>query len=185
MSQAWMDVLEGAYNRTEDHRAFLADFVEQAPEQLNVERCSIFLHDPQMQRVSLIAGTGLEQDGLDIPVSRSIVGEVVVTGQVRILEQAGERDGVHRDVDDMTGFQTHNILCVPIKASGRGVAGVVQLLNKQGDTGFDARDQQMTEDLAERVQPAVQALFMDQADDEEQESRGFRFSIKGLFSKRR
>jgi len=127
------------------------------------ERCSIFIHDPAQSRVWLKAGTGVTEREIEVPKEGSIVGEVIATGKHKIINSMETRSGVHKQVDDKTGFITRNILCVPIKSAARGEAsGAIELLNKIDDRDFSDKDLALAEEIAGHLKKEVDAIFMDQ-----------------------
>lgn len=127
------------------------------------ERCSIFINDLAQGRVWLKAGTGVTEREIEVPKEGSIVGEVIATGKPKIIGSMETRSGVHKQVDDETGFKTRNILCVPIKSAARvEVSGAIELLNKNNDRDFSNEDLALAEEIAGHLKKEVDAIFMDQ-----------------------
>ena len=58
-----------------------------------------------------------------------IAGQVALTGEVLNIEDAYSDPRFNRTVDQLTGYHTHSILCMPIFIRG-SVIGVVQMVNK-------------------------------------------------------
>lgn len=48
-------------------------------------------------------------------------------------------------VDEISGFTTKTILCMPILSCGGEILGVVQLLNKMDNTPFNTNDENLFE----------------------------------------
>lgn len=115
--------------------------VQRLPELMAVERCSIFLLDPINNRVLLQFGTGMLERELNLPLSGTLAGDVIQSGVPRIVEDLSPYQTVQEEVKEMTGFQTNNILCVPIHhPKGQCCAGAIQLLNKSPARRFDMHD---------------------------------------------
>ncbi|MBF0371395.1 MAG: GAF domain-containing protein [Magnetococcales bacterium] len=147
----------------EEYKEILNQAVALLPDILKTERCSIFIHDPKHQRAWLQSGTGLIEKELDIPLQRSITGEVVITGQPLIVNDMRHRDGVHRDVDQMTGYNTRNVLCVPIKnRDGNKVRGTLQVINKLNNKSFNLEDQSLLERAATLLRTATRTAYLSQ-----------------------
>lgn len=66
-------------------------------------------------------------------MSKGIAGQVARTGEVLNIVDAYSDPRFNRTVDQMTGYHTKTILCMPIFIRGV-VIGVMQMVNK--NTGF-------------------------------------------------
>lgn len=67
-------------------------------------------------------------------MGRGIAGYVATTGQSVNVPEAYADSRFHRDVDQGTGYRTHGILCVPMRAVTGLTTGVLQALNKRHGT---------------------------------------------------
>ncbi len=127
------------------------------------ERCSVFIHDSAHGKVWLKSGTGVIEREIEVPKEGSIVGDVIASGEPRIINNIDTQSGIHKQVDDKTGFITRNVLCVPIKSATRNeVSGAFQLLNKAGDEGFTSEELTLAEEIAGHLQTEVDTIFLDQ-----------------------
>lgn len=127
------------------------------------ERCSVFIHDPSQDKVWLKAGTGVDEREIEVPKAGSVVGEVIATGQPKIVNNLASQSGTHKQVDERTGFTTRNVLCVPIKSPVHDeVAGAFQLLNKIGGQNFTNEDQSLAEEVAGHLQKEISNIYLDQ-----------------------
>lgn len=145
------------------NRELIDFFTEILPRIMDAERCSIFIHDKSNAKVWLQSGTSLEKKQIEVPKSGSIVGEVITTGKPVVMHDLNLVQGVHTLVDANTGFVTLNMLCVPIKSiTSPDVAGAIQILNKQGDVGFDKADLAMLERVAHHLELAIENIFLSQ-----------------------
>ena len=145
----------------EGHQNLLNFYVKIIPIVLNAERCSIFIHNPATREIWLKCGTGLAER--DIRLDRetpSVVGSVIETGKYQIINELEKKSGIHKVIDKMTGFETHNILCVPIKSlNGKENMGAVEVLNKIGDVNFTEDDRKMVEELAHFLQFSIENIY--------------------------
>lgn len=66
-----------------------------------------------------------------------IAGEVAMTGEVLNITDAYSDPRFNRTVDQLTGYKTESILCMPIFIRGN-IIGVVQMVNKR--SGFFTRE---------------------------------------------
>src|SRR5262249_28637148 len=126
------------------------------------ERCSVFINDPQHDRVWLKAGTGLHEADIEVPREGSIVGQVISTGKPLIVTGLEMKSGAHRQTDAKTGFVTHNILCVPIRNDTGEVTGAFQVLNKLHEGEFTEEDRSMAIEVAGHLQREVDTIYLDQ-----------------------
>lgn len=138
-------------------------FVRIIPRALNAERCSIFIHDPQNQKIWLKLGSGVKEHGIEVSVSGSIVGDVISSGKSVIATDLRSRAGVHKNIDTQTGFVTTEVICVPIRSKERGeVTGAIEVLNKKNGGKFDESDKALLEDAGEHLQRIVDSIFLSQ-----------------------
>lgn len=68
------------------------------------------------------------------PVGIGIAGYVAKTGQLLNISDAYADPRFNRSVDQITGYKTKSILCMPIFLSPGIVIGVVQMVNKKTGT---------------------------------------------------
>ena len=88
----------------------------------------MFLVDNKTSELySQVNSTGKE---IRIPMSAGIAGLVATSGAPVLIPEAYKDSRFNKSVDLKTGFQTRNILCVPIKTRSGFVLGVAQLINK-------------------------------------------------------
>jgi cGMP-dependent 3',5'-cyclic phosphodiesterase len=90
-------------------------------------------------------------------MTSGIAGHVATTGKMLNVKDAYSHPLFFRSVDERTGFFTRNILCLPIKVSGRHtnarafsfqdtsgeLIGVAELCNKMGRSTFTDHDEQI------------------------------------------
>ena len=117
---------------------------------LDAERCSLWLVDEEKNRIC--AQVAFDEAGnplqIEVPLGEGIVGHVAATGEVVNVPDAYADDRFNADVDRRTGFQTRNILCMPLRRSDGSVFGVTQLLNRRADGPFDQADEKRFDELA-------------------------------------
>ena len=145
----------------EGHQNLLNFYVKIIPIVLNAERCSIFIHNPSNKEVWLKCGTGVNER--DIRLDRdtpSIVGSVIDTGEYQIINDLEKKSGIHQVIDKMTGFDTKQVLCVPIKSlNGKENMGAVEVLNKKGGVDFTEDDRKTVEELAHFLQFSIENIY--------------------------
>lgn len=142
----------------------LLDFYARiTPRLLNAERCSIFINDPENQKVWVKTGTGVAERGIEVTVNDSIVGEVIASGKAVIASDLQCRNGAHRQIDAQTGFVTREIICIPVHSRSRSdAAGAIEVLNKKSGGGFNEEDRVFLEELGAHLQTVVDSIFLSQ-----------------------
>lgn len=139
-------------------------YVRVVPRLFDVERCSIFIASRDDGHIWLRAGTGLDERAIEVdPRADSVVGEVIRTGR-RVLRGAlGAEQGEHRSADAQTGFETRDILCLPILSPDSSrVTGAVELLNRRSDGDWADDDLELLDDLVVHLQHSIEHIYHDQ-----------------------
>ncbi|XP_055540306.1 probable 3',5'-cyclic phosphodiesterase pde-5 isoform X2 [Wyeomyia smithii] len=71
------------------------------------------------------------------PIGTGIAGQVAMTGEILNIIDAYADTRFNRSIDQLTGYKTETILCMPIFIRG-SVIGVVQMINKR--TGYFTKE---------------------------------------------
>lgn len=109
----------------------------QAAGLLGCERASIFLWDRSRQELVGRPALGLPNNELRLPDTTGVVGKTVQSGEVQIVQDVRSDPSWDRATDQKTGFQTRNLLCVPMLDGQGQIIGAFQVLNKKGTFGPD------------------------------------------------
>jgi GAF domain-containing protein len=88
-----------------------------------------------------------------VPAGVGIAGWVVKNDEHLVVADAREDPRFYAGVDEKTGFETRNILAVPLRTKER-VIGVVEIINKV-DGPFDDRDVALATALANQAGVAI------------------------------
>jgi hypothetical protein len=80
-----------------------------------------------------------ELQGQTIAFRKGIVGFVTRTGAVVNVSDAGRDNRFDEEIDALTGFETHSVLCAPIQFEGNMI-GALELLNSPREGGFTQGD---------------------------------------------
>ncbi len=93
-------------------------------------------------------------DAIRLRPGQGVAGVVAARGEPLIVNDPDRSPHFHPQVDDLTGFRTRSILCVPIISQGR-VIGVIEVLNKlSGD--FTLKDRDLLVSIAASVSIAIE-----------------------------
>lgn len=125
-------------------------------EALECERATVFRFDPQRQELITRVTTKLEISEIRIPLDRGITGWVARERQPANIPDPRADDRWNGEVDRRTGFQTRNILAVPMVSPSNGhLLGVLQILNRfEGQ--FDDFDIQLLQAFASHAAAALE-----------------------------
>lgn len=149
--------------KRDGNKELLDFFVEILPKMLDAERCSIFVHDSANAEVWLQCGTNMAEKQIVVPRSGSNVGEVIATGQPKMVSRRDQRSRTSELVDTMTGFQTRSMICVPIKSmDGCEVTGAIMVLNKKNRDSFDDTDMILLQKCADHLEMVIQNIYVSQ-----------------------
>ncbi|MGQ9687577.1 MAG: GAF domain-containing protein [Desulfobaccales bacterium] len=125
---------------------------------IQVETSSIFELDAACGELyfSCARGLGAEKlQGQRLKIGAGIAGYVAHTEKPLIVADARQDPRFLSTFDDLTGFTTRSVLCVPLKVKRR-LVGVLELLNKRDGTDFDEEDVEIVSILANQIGIALE-----------------------------
>lgn len=151
---------------TFDLRVLLQQIVDAARELTQSEAASLLLHDPKSNLLHFEAATepsATDISNIFVPVENSIAGQIFQNKVPLRVNNASDDNRLFREVDDLTQFQTHSIMGVPLLVKNRAV-GVIEVINKL-DGEFDQDDIQLLEFLAAQAAIAIENTRLFQQND--------------------
>jgi two-component system phosphate regulon sensor histidine kinase PhoR len=151
---------------TFDLRALLQRIVDAARELTQSEAASLLLHDPKSNLLHFEAATEpieIDITKIFVPVENSIAGQIFQDRKPLSVNNASDDNRLFREVDDLTQFQTHSIMGVPLMVKNRAV-GVIEVINKL-DGDFNQDDIQLLEFLAAQAAIAIENTRLFQQSD--------------------
>jgi len=113
--------------------------MEQANKVMNTERSSVFMYDSKNEQLWSLVSTDLKRNEVRFPVSHGVAGWVFQHKTPVIINNPYEDPRFLPDIDKKTGFQTRNILCIPLINRNQECIGTLQTLNKK-DKNFTDQD---------------------------------------------
>ena len=104
-----------------------------ALEEVGAEAGSILLADPEKEELIFQYSIGNKPvpRGTAIPWDKGISGSVFQSGEPRITNQVNQDAGHLHQIDQATGFVTHDMIAVPLRRWGGEPIGVLDVLNKR------------------------------------------------------
>lgn len=109
----------------------LERLMEVTAEELDSERCTIFLNDAETGELYARVAMGSMKQRIRLLNTKGIAGTVFTTGRGIIIHDAYSDNRFNKAIDAQTGFTTRSILCVPIRTAKAEVIGVIQALNRR------------------------------------------------------
>jgi two-component system NtrC family sensor kinase len=123
----------------------------------NVEAGSVLLLDDETQELTFVTtcmGSDQPLHGLSLERGQGIAGQVALSGEPALVNDAYGDNQFYGQIDRATGFVTRSILCVPLMIHDRCI-GVIELLNKV-DGPFTSDDTERLSNVASSVAIALE-----------------------------
>ena len=117
----------------------------EAAKLLDAERAAIFLLEKDTGQLWARTAMGVSET-IRFDCRLGIAGAVLNTGKNIVVDDAYNSPLFYGSIDSRTGFQTRNVLCVPLRNIRREIIGVFQVLNKS-DGNYTSEDEQLVETL--------------------------------------
>ena len=129
-------------NSSLDHSEIRRRAIEAATVLMHAEAGSLLLLDETTDELYFDVAHGSKSTSVRpvrLRLGQGIAGYVARTGESLIVNDVQHDSRFFRRADQTSGFDTRNMVCVPVKAQAK-LLGVLQAINKQGGTLFDADD---------------------------------------------
>jgi GAF domain-containing protein len=146
----------GLLNSTLKVEEQLELIMSSATELLDAETSSLFLADEETGELTAEVATGEPGRAVvkqRVPAGAGIAGWVVANGELLVVDSPRDDPRFYPDIDDQTGFQTRNIVAVPMRTRER-VIGAIEIINRRGDT-LGERDLAIATALANQAAVAI------------------------------
>lgn len=145
-------------NSTLSLEPLLQIIIQAATELTATEACSILLiekNTKELRFAEVSGGLTNELKKISVPMETSIAGWIVLKERPLLIRDAKNDPRWHRGVDESTDFETKSILGVPLKLRDQ-VIGVLEVINKKAEEGFNQDDIQITTTLAAQAAIAIE-----------------------------
>ena len=128
-----------------------------AADLLHAETSSLMLVDEETNELIFEVATG--EPGQEVvkhrvPPGQGIAGSVVESGEPIVVDNPSEDPRFYGQIDRAIGFETRNILAVPLRVKDR-VIGVVEVINKLDAPGFSQKDLELAMALTNQASVAI------------------------------
>ena len=138
-----VEVAEALANAALVESELIPTIVKHAKAIVGADRCAFFAVDDE-QRILRAHMEGM-QTQIELPLDSGVVGWCAKSACNLNIPDAYSDSRFNKEVDAMSGYRTHSILCIPIFVGGKVVA-VSQLVNKLGQGNAATEFVSFTED---------------------------------------
>jgi GAF domain-containing protein len=139
--------------------AVLRSIVDATAALFGAEAASLALHDPATDRLVFAVAAGEQGQGvvgLAIGSSEGVAGYVFSTGQPLALSDVASDARFGRRTAEQTGYVPRSLIAVPL-VDDEGILGVLEILDKRGDGGFDLHDVELATVFARQATVAIRS----------------------------
>jgi putative methionine-R-sulfoxide reductase with GAF domain len=135
----------------------LEQILEMTERTLNASASSILLfgNDQQLFFAAASGPVGKVLRHVKVNTQYSIAGQVARTGKPLIVNDVSRNPNFHRNIDEITGFTTKSLICVPLMTHSTTL-GVIEVLNKLDGSDFNESDIQVVVSVANTAAMAIE-----------------------------
>lgn len=148
--------ITAALNSTLNLDELLQLIMSSASELLNAETSSLLLLDEESGDLVIHVATGAPGEQVErrhVPAGQGIAGAVLESGEPANVADAKSDSRFYQVMDEATGFETKNMLALPLKSRDQTI-GVVEVINKK-DGAFTEDDEALAGALANQAAIAI------------------------------
>lgn len=128
----------------------LDQIISSSKKLLDTEAASLLLYDKNESALyfhTISGGKGASLKTKPLKLGEGIGGWVAMNKESLIINDCYNDSRFNKDFDMLTGFKTHNMICVPMMDK-QELVGVIQAINKKNDKPFTKEDAELFEALA-------------------------------------
>lgn len=145
-------------NSSLEMKRVLAIALQHLKSSVNAEAATVFLLDETGNELIFWAMQGETSKKLEnrrIPSNKGIVGWVIQNQKPELITDTSQDKRFFSDVDKQSGFQTRNLVCVPLTAGGKRPIGAIQVLNRI-EGSFNSEDAAFLERFSHQLALALE-----------------------------
>ncbi len=149
-------------NSTLELQELLESIMSAAKELLDAEACSVALIDEETKELVIDVSVGAKSDDVvkrRIPAGKGVAGHVAESGEALVVNSTRENPHFFPEIDRAVGFDTQNLIALPLKAKER-LIGVVEIINAKRRDRFDDHDLALATALTSQAAVAIDNASM-------------------------
>ena len=147
-----------AITSTLNMQQILKIIMQRISELIRAKNWTLYLLDHETQELHFELVVGLEKEMLAhtrMKLGEGIVGIAALTGEPILVPKDARNDPrFSKRVDDMTGFTTESLICLPLKVQD-SVIGAIEIVNPEDPSLFDESSMPVLSFLADYVSIAI------------------------------
>ncbi len=125
-------------DKEKDHGAIFEYMTELGRTMADADRASFWKWDKHKKQLWTTSATGI--DRIVIPDNTGLVGKALKEGRVVVTNDPYNDPDFNKEVDMKTGYRTKSVLVMPVADINGDFIGAFQIINKNGDEGFDEKE---------------------------------------------
>ncbi len=136
----------------------LDQIIRLTQDSLNANASSVLLFGDRGDDLYFAATSGPVDEALQkvrISSKSGIAGQVLQSGQPRLVNDVSRNIDFDHNIDAATGFRTKSLVCAPLIVNGRSL-GVIEVLNKRDGSQFDDHDLNTVVTVANEAAMAIE-----------------------------
>ena len=168
--------------RMDDQTQLLRTILKECRQLFDCEAASLALYDPEagdLQFTAISGGAGNKMKVFRIPLNTGIVGRVAQDRKAMFSNDCHSDPQWLKTIDTQSGFQTQNLAAVPMIRSGE-LLGVLEVLNRPVDEGFNSSDLQLLQIFADQAAVAIEIQRLIEARAESERLAGFAIALADI-----
>ncbi len=131
--------------------------IEKATRMMQAKASSLLLLDQKTRKLYFKVATGEKREEVrkyEINLGQGIAGFVAEKGEPLLIPEVSKDPRWDSRISESTGFQTHSIACVPMKAGGE-IIGVIEIIDKEDGSPIRYEDMKILTVFAEVASLAI------------------------------
>ncbi len=144
-----------ALSSTLDLDGLLRQVMDRVTSLLEADRSTLYLVDRERGEIWSKVLKGARPREIRLPIGLGIAGWVARHGRAVSLDDAYRDGRFHPDVDQLSGYRTRSVLCLPLRGRSGEVVGVIQALNRRGGA-FSDEDERLLASVASQASVALE-----------------------------
>ncbi len=140
-----------------DREQLLHIIIDSATRLLDADRSTLFLVDRKQRHLRAEIAQGLTSYEIRMALTEGVAGHVATTGETLNVPDASGDPRFNPSIDRRTGYETKNLLCMPLRDPDGDIVGVIEVMNKRHGI-FTEEDERILGDLCSQAAILVETL---------------------------
>lgn len=121
--------------KSSDHNKLFSYLTDLGKTIVDADRASFWKWEKRKNQIWTMSATGI--DKIVIPDNTGLVGKALRAGKTIITNDPYSDPDFNKDIDSKTGYVTRSVMVLPVADINGDFIGALQLINKNGNKGFD------------------------------------------------